>query len=92
MWALKPTRIAGETIPDDMVILRHRQVVGRVHRGNDWDREPRYRWSTFTYPCNQGTSPSFAEATHALREAVRQRWPDDVPAVPLAGAKRSDPE
>lgn len=85
MWTRRPTVIGGQTAPDDFVIQRGGQSVGRVCRAVALPGTRPFHWMTWTYPSANGRSETFDQALHELREAIRARWPDDVEAVPLAG-------
>ena len=87
MWTRRPTIIGGQTAAGDLTILRHDQEVGRVFPSTAIAGTSPYQWSTWTYPCDNGRADSLSDALHQLREAIRQRWPDDVERVPLAGSR-----
>ncbi len=90
MWTRKLTVIGGETNPDDWMVYRGRQEVGRIHKsqtepgGHDWG------WATNTRPFFQGSGYTLDQCLHDMREAIRARWPDDLPEVPRSGTKHGD--
>lgn len=84
MWTRRPTLIGGQTAPDDVTVLRHDQAVGRVTRSVAIQGAAPYAWMTWTYPADNGRAQSLDDALDQLRAAIRGRWPDDVPRVPLA--------
>lgn len=86
MWKRKPTAIADETAPGDYLILRDRQVVGRVVPAHRIDGAVPYIWTALTFPAGHGRAASLAEAEEAVRAFVRARWPYNEMHVALASA------
>lgn len=91
MWKRKPTIIGGQTADGDFLILRDRQVVGRVSPAHLIEGAQPYIWATYTYPPAHGRADSLIDAEEAVRWFVRSHWPDSVMHVPLA-AERGKPK
>lgn len=87
MWTRKLTVIGGQTREDDWIVLRHRQIVGRLHPAPSMPHVQPWQWFVFTYPGANGRCDTMDEALEAIRQAVRARWPDTLDSVPLAGTK-----
>jgi len=88
MWTRRLTIIGGRTEPDDYTILRNGQAVGRVHRSPATGVQA-FAWFTWTRPAARGYADTLEDALHMVREAIRSRWPDDLPRVPLAAGERN---
>ncbi|MDD7969932.1 hypothetical protein [Roseinatronobacter alkalisoli] len=88
MWRRKLTVIAGETREGDYIILRDRQVVGRIYPAHLIPDASPYVWATYTYPATEGRADSLDDAAEAVRAHIRTRWLDSVPAVPLAADRK----
>jgi hypothetical protein len=81
MWTRRLTVIGGRTEPEDFVILRNGQKVGRVHRAPATGVQA-FAWYTWSYPATRGYADTLEDGLHIVREAIRSRWPDDVTRVP----------
>ncbi|GAB1361805.1 hypothetical protein MASR1M32_10410 [Rhodobacter sp.] len=90
MWIKKRTVIGGQSRDDDWIVMRGQQAVGRVHPSPPMPGIQPLEWASWTHPCDRGRANSLEDALDQLREAIRARWPDDVPAVPRGGTRYSD--
>lgn len=90
MWTRRRTDLPfpGQTPPDDWVVIRRGQIVGRIMEAVSRPGAAPWQWTTWTMPHDRGTADSRDDALHQLREALRRRWPDDVPELPLAAPRR----
>lgn len=90
MWTRKVTVIGGKAWPDDWIILRQGQKVGRAHLGPMVHSAQLWYWSTQLYPSDSGRAECLEEALTAIRAAIRTHWEDDVaPPLPTGGPPRS---
>jgi hypothetical protein len=72
MWTRKPTRIGGQTAPDDWVVCWRGQRCGRVLRVHSPATESRtaWHWSAWCDPAAHGRCEDFAEGLENVRRAV----------------------
>lgn len=87
MWTRRRTWLNSPS-EADWTVLRHRQRIGRVHLCPGAQGTPPWMWSTFSHPCNSGRADSLDAGLYAVRQAIRARWPDDVPRVPTGAIDR----
>lgn len=85
MWRRRKNVIGGAAQEGDFLILRGRQVVGRVLPAHFIPDASPYIWATYTYAAKHGRADSLVEASEAVRNYIRSHWPDSVASVPLAG-------
>lgn len=90
MWSRRQTTIGGIPHDNDWLVYRHKQSVGRVLMSVQVPDVPAYSWNTLTNPAMNGRAETLEEALSELREAIRSRWPDDLPEVPRHGTKFFD--
>lgn len=69
-WTRTPTVIAGQTRPDDWIILRDGVALGRVYRSPPMAGVPPFWWGSWTHPPQQGHVETLDEAFEACRRAI----------------------
>jgi hypothetical protein len=79
MWTRRRTLIDGEGRPDDWIIVRRGQEIGRVYK-RDLPRGEGvvWEWMTWTYPNDHGSADTMEQALEKLRAFIRSHWSDEV--------------